>query len=141
MTREETARVLAMLYCYYTDRRHIDPDDMVDAWHAILEPYEFQTVREAVARFARNDKREYPSFPTPALIINGVARQDESDRKKLSGVIVHLVNNRPYEKLTPPQRTVITEADYNEILTTWEPWDMINKRDDLIREINRRRYR
>lgn len=135
MNKREAASILEKLRAYYPIRNDLTASQMLDAWYDILEPYEFDTVREAVVTFARTDKRDYPTFPSPALILNGIKTVEQSTRKIINGIMVKLVYEKEYAALTPEQARMITEDLYDELLAEYGPEDRINRRDEIIRKI------
>lgn len=67
MTKNETAKILAILNAYYPEVG-ADPEVMVNAWHKILGQHDYVVVEQAVMNFAATDSREYPKFPVPGQI-------------------------------------------------------------------------
>ena len=67
MTRNETAKILAMLNAYYPAVQ-VNPEMAVNAWHMILKGYPYEVVEQAVITFAASDNRDYPKFPSVGQI-------------------------------------------------------------------------
>ena len=132
MTKSEVTTILGMLSCYYTDRRNIDPGMMVENWHLILSGYDFKEVKRAVVDFVKNDNREYPTYPVPAQIINGLETISVRDRRTVNGVILGLMYEKDFEGLLTEEKRYIRKEDYNRILQTWRYIDMVDKRDELM---------
>nr|DAK64811.1 MAG TPA: replisome organizer [Caudoviricetes sp.] len=67
MTKDETAKILAILNAYYPEVA-ADPQIMINAWHKIFADYNYAVVEQAAMNFAAADSREYPKFPVPGQI-------------------------------------------------------------------------
>ncbi len=63
MTKNETAKILAVLNAYYPDVE-LDPATTVNAWYKLLQDYDYEVVEQAAMNFAGMDKRDYPKFPS-----------------------------------------------------------------------------
>ena len=50
----------------------------VNAWHMILQKYDFDDAKEAVLNFAEHDTREYATFPAVGLIVNEIRKVQKS---------------------------------------------------------------
>lgn len=140
MNLKQTGKVVDMLKSWYQLRNDTDDRTLISNWHLILEPYEYETVMEAVLHFARTDKRDYPSFPTPAQIINGIQTIEQTNKIKMAKIAKHLIDGKAWDIMTPELQKIITEEDYNEILTTWDVFEMINKSDQLKQQIWLKNY-
>ena len=85
MTKQETIQIMAMLGAFYGAGKS-NPEIMAEGWHLILEPYDFDIARRAVLNYAKNDVREYASFPTVGNIvkcINDEIAKDEAPVKEV----------------------------------------------------------
>lgn len=140
MNLKQTGKVVDMLKSWYQLRNDTDDRTLIGNWHLILEPYEYETVMEAVLHFARTDKRDYPSFPTPAQIINGIQTIEQQNRISMAKIAKHLIDGKTWDTMTPELQEIITEEDYNEIMTTWDVFEMINKSDQLKQQIWLKNY-
>ena len=67
MTKNETAKILAILNAYYPEVG-ADPGIMVNAWYKLLKEYDYVVVEQAAMNFAAVDHRDYPKFPVPGQI-------------------------------------------------------------------------
>ncbi len=67
MTKNETAKLLAVLEAYYMSA-DMDPEIMVNAWHKIFARDKYEIVEQAAINFAASDSRQYPKFPVPGQI-------------------------------------------------------------------------
>lgn len=147
MTKTETIKIMAMLSAYYGQGKS-NAEIMANAWHLLLKDYPYNVVEQAVLTFARTDRRDYASFPAPALIIK-VIEETQAERKALvSRTFNAMLNGRPYDDLTAEQRDMChrelyeqgLKTDYEELIATQDAWkDAIrNKRKAIIRpkEVN-----
>lgn len=70
MTKRETTKILTILRAFYkTDQ---DAVETVNAWHTILEGYDYQVAEVAVRNFAKNDTRDYQTFPGVGQIVRQI---------------------------------------------------------------------
>ena len=67
MTKNETAKILAVLNAYYPDVE-MEPNITVNAWYKLLQDYDYAVVEHAAMNFAESDKRDYPKFPSVGQI-------------------------------------------------------------------------
>lgn len=140
MNLKQTGKVVDMLKSWYQLRNDTDDRTLIGNWHLILEPYEYETVMEAVLHFARTDKRDYPSFPTPAQIINGIQTIEQQNRISMAKIAKSLIDGKAWDTMKPELQEIITEEDYNEIMTTWDVFEMINKSDQLKQQVWLKNY-
>lgn len=74
MTKQETAKVLAVLQEIYTIHNQ-NPDHLLTIWHRIFKEADDQAVMAAAEQFIREDTTgNYHRFPTPGQIM-GVLKQ------------------------------------------------------------------
>lgn len=110
MTLNETTQILFMLSAYYGQGK-ANPKLMAVAWHAILKDYQFGVAQEGVIEFAKNDKREYASFPTPGVIVDAIDNRVSAR----NGVINARLKDTPYEQLEDRYQAIVTKGKYEQI--------------------------
>lgn len=115
MTKNETLMILAMLNAFYAGGKN-DPQVQVNAWHLILQKYDFEDAKEAVLNFAENDTREYASFPAVGLIVNEIRKVQKSRNDVVSEIMVGVSYGRSYDMLSDKAHMLINAKLYEEWL-------------------------
>lgn len=129
MTEKETVKALTLLSSFYGEGK-AEVNIMVKAWHELLADYEYFVVRRAIFNFARNDTREYASFPTPGTIVMEI----ENEQSTYSGIYNALLNdqwNGNYEKV-PDYIKQLFSADQYDRFMALEYQERLNLRNDVI---------
>lgn len=139
MNKTETIKIMAMLSAYY-GQGNANAEIMANAWHLLLCEYPYQVVEQAVMTFAKNDRRDYATFPPPGAIIK-VIEDAQADRKVLANkVFNNLYNGVPYKELPPSQQEVCPEDVYQRGLDL-DTEALLEKQEDfksMIRTAQRR---
>lgn len=126
MTREEVGKVLALLSAYYDKgQRTMSVKATVVAWEYVIGQYEYNVAKRAVINFARNDTREYATFPSAGLIRKAIEEEEAVPRLIFNSAF----RGSPYETLPPRCKEEITEQAYGDI--------MGNKQEDLLEHKDR----
>ena len=115
MTKNETLMILAMLNAFYAGGKN-DPQVQVNAWHLILQKYDFEDAKEAVLNFAENDTREYASFPAVVLRVNEIRKVHKSRNDVVSEIMVGVSYGRSYDMLSDKAHMLINSKLYEEWL-------------------------
>ena len=117
MTKQETLSIMATLCALYGQGKG-DPAVMAEAWHEMLKEFSFEDVKAGVYNFARNDTRDYATFPGCGKIIAEVrAAQD----RKIKGVTLAyegIARNSTYDSLSEAAKAMITRERYEGLLDT-----------------------
>ena len=79
MDKTETAKLLGNLSILY-GRPKGDPEMTAEVWHELVKQYDYKDALKAVYDFARQDIRDYATFPAPGVIINII--EETADKKK-----------------------------------------------------------
>lgn len=112
MTKKETIQIMALLSAFYGAGKS-NPEIMAEGWYLILEPYDFEIAKRAVLVYAKNDVREYGTFPT----VGNIVRCIEDEMRKAQAPIKEIVRNisygRDYNLLTTEAKAIISEERYN----------------------------
>ena len=112
MTKDETLQIMATLCALYGQGKG-DPGIMASAWYDLLKGYSFADVKAGVYRFARNDTRDYATFPSAGRIIQSVEDM-LSERNKTVNEVYRLINyGRPYDELSEAAQQILTRSQYN----------------------------
>lgn len=115
MTKNETLMILAMLNAFYAGGKN-DPQVQVNAWHMILQKYDFDDAKEAVLNFAEHDTREYATFPAVGLIVNEIRKVQKSRKDVIAEIMVGVSYGRAYDMLSNKAHMLISERLYTEWL-------------------------
>lgn len=126
MTKNETLVILAMLSAYYGEGKS-DAREMAAAWYALLKDYDFATTQLAVINFAKNDRRDYATFPAPGKIIEAI----EGEVNKRRGVYNNALRQTSYENLPEQYKEIISAFDYAKLVLMGEEQLVANK-DKII---------
>lgn len=137
MTKQQTVMIMAMLSAYY-GRPKTDPDEMANAWHLILGEYDFEVMKYAVVQYAKQDVRDYSTFPAPGVIVK-IARAELARRQKPVKEILRGVNSGSgYWKLSEEAKALISEETYNEWIDV-EPEKFIANQADYVSQLVNRK--
>lgn len=128
MTKEETIKILAMLSAYFGQGK-AEPQAMASAWHLILKDYDFAIAQRAVVEFARNDTREYCTFPPVGSIVTAIKAQE-----KLANRIFNVAfQDVEYNDLPDVAKRFITKNDYQTLLDMSQ--EELKKREQSIKGV------
>lgn len=127
MTKKETIKILAMLSAYFGQGK-ADPQEMANAWHLILKDYNYAIAQKAVVEFARNDTREYCTFPPVGSIVRAV----EAQGKLANRVFNTAFHNGEYKDMPNGAKRLITESEYETLLNMSQ--DELKEREQSIKD-------
>lgn len=114
MTKEETVKIMAMLGAFYSGGKN-DPRMQAQAWHLILQKYEYIDAEAAVLRFAENDTRDYATFPSVGKIVEAIREETKVREKPIKEVLRCVTYGKSYGELDIEARKLISADEYN----TW----------------------
>jgi len=78
MNRQETAKLIAMMEVYFPRSfKDLDPDDLVNAWTAVLEDVPYKAVEAGLMCFVRTDTKGFP--PSPGQLIDQIQKATSSE--------------------------------------------------------------
>lgn len=115
MTKEETVKIMAMLGAFYGAGKS-NPEIMAEGWHIILESYDYTVASRAVLKFAKNDTREYASFPTVGNIVKYIEDEIAKEQAPINEVVKAIAYGRDYYQLSKEAKELIAEPSYEEWL-------------------------
>ena len=115
MTKSETIQLMAILGAFYGAGK-ANPEIMAEGWFMILEPYDFQIAQKAVLNYARNDVREYASFPTVGNIVRCIEEEMRKEQAPVKEVVRAISYGWGYDQLSEEAKKNITEEHYNDWL-------------------------
>ena len=131
MTREEVGKVLALLSAYYDKgQRTMGVKATVVAWEYVIGQYEYNVAKRAVINFARNDTREYATFPSAGLIRKAIEEEEAVSRLIFNSAF----RDAPYEALPPRCKEQITEHNYKSLLGR-EQEELLEHKDGIIEQL------
>ena len=115
MTKQETIKIMAILSGFYGGGKS-NPEIMAEAWHQILEPYDYEVAYKAVLNYARNDTREYASFPTVGNIVKCIEDEKRKEVAPINEVTRAISYGWHYDQLSKEAQANISEEHYNDWL-------------------------
>lgn len=118
MTQSETIQIMAMLGAFYGAGK-ANPEIMAEGWYLILEPYDFEIAKKAVLAYAKNDTREYGTFPTVGNIVKCIEEEMRKEQAPVSEVVRAISYGWGYEQLSADAKNIISEDRYK----TWLKMD------------------
>lgn len=126
MEKHEVTKVMAILSAFYGQGKS-DPETMATAWWYILSPYDYNAAQRAVIKFAKNDMREYATFPAPGVLVDLI----EKEGKLHTRVFNAMYMGKPYDELTEEESALIDEETYNWGLSQ-DPEYLLSHKDNFI---------
>ena len=115
MTKNETIQIMAMLQAFYGMGKG-NPEIMAEGWYLILEPYDFEIAKKAVLNYAKNDTREYGTFPTVGNIVKEIEAEMRKEQAPIKEVVRAISYGWGYDQLSKQAKANITEEHYNDWL-------------------------
>ena len=116
MTKQETIKIMAMLEAFYGMGKG-KPEVMATAWHLVLEPYDYRIASKAVIEFARNDVREYATFPAVGKIVQAIRDEEAKEQAPINEIIRAISYGRQYKQLSESAKRLISDERYDEWLS------------------------
>ena len=115
MTLDETVKIMAMLGAFYGQGKG-NPEIMAEGWYLILEPYDFEVAKKAVLSYARNDTREYGTFPTVGNIVKEIENEMAKEQAPINEIVRAISYGWQYEQLSADAKQLIGYTKYNDWL-------------------------
>lgn len=115
MTKKETIQIMSMLSAFYGAGKG-NPEIMAEGWYIVLEPYEFKHAYNAVLEYAKNDTREYASFPTVGNIVKCIEDEKVKEQKPINDIIRAISYGWDYTQLSTEAMYIIDEEHYDSLL-------------------------
>ena len=115
MTKGETIDIMAMLEAFYGQGKG-NPEIMAEGWYLILEPYDFEVAQKAVLSYARNDTREYGTFPTVGNIVKEIENEMAKEQAPINEIVRAISYGWQYEQLSADAKQLIGYTKYNDWL-------------------------
>ena len=115
MTKNETIQIMAMLQAFYGMGKG-NPEIMAEGWYLILEPYDFEIAKKAVLNYARNDTREYGTFPTVGNIVKEIEAEMRKEQAPIKEVVRAISYGWSYDQLSEAAKRNITREHYDDWL-------------------------
>lgn len=115
MTKNETIQIMAMLQAFYGMGKG-NPEIMAEGWYLILEPYDFEIAKRAVLNYAKNDTREYGTFPTVGNIVKEIEAEMRREQAPIKEVVRAISYGWGYDQLSKEAKANITQEHYNDWL-------------------------
>lgn len=112
MTKSETIQLMAMLGAFYGAGK-ANPEIMAEGWYLVLEPYDFQLARRAVLNFAKNDTREYGTFPTVGNIVKYIEDEMHKQKAPIKEIVRAISYGKGYDQLSVDAKKLISDERYS----------------------------
>ena len=112
MTKKETIQLMSVLAAFYGQGKG-NPEIMADGWYLILEPYDFEIAKRAVLTFAKNDTREYGTFPTVGNIVKCIEDEMRKAEAPIKEIVRSISYGKDYSQLSEGAKNNISEDRYN----------------------------
>lgn len=115
MTKAEAIKLMAVLSGLYGSGKG-NPEVMAEAWYLILEPYDFEVAKKAVLNYAKNDTREYGTFPTVGNIVKEIEAEMRREQAPINEIIRAISYGWGYDQLSKEAKELVTPLRYDEML-------------------------
>lgn len=130
MTKEETIKIMAMLGAFYSNGKN-DPKIMANAWHLILRDFDYKDAENAVIDFARNDVREYATFPAVGKIVQAIKAKQAEKMKPVREIMKAINSGYSYGRLSARAKSLIAEDTYYGWMDE-DPLEFVNHQDKYM---------
>ena len=139
MEIKETGKIMEVLSAFYGQGKS-DIDKMLIAWHEILKEYPYKLVYQGVMQYAKDDRREYASFPAPGAIIAVIETAQEEQKKIANRIFNALLGGKPYEELPEEYRALCDRGVYERDLKM-EYEELLEKQEEFRQMIRKEQKR
>lgn len=112
MTKKETIQIMALLSAFYGAGKS-NPEIMAEGWYLILEPYDLEVAKRAVLNYAKNDTREYGTFPTVGNIVKCIEDEMRKAEAPIKEIVRSISYGKDYSQLSEGAKNNISEDRYN----------------------------
>lgn len=112
MTKAETIHLMAMLGAFYGAGKS-NPEIMAEGWFLILEPYDFPIAQKAVLTFAKNDTRDYATFPAVGKIVQCIEEEMRKEQAPVKEVVRAISYGWGYDQLSGDAKNLIGKERYD----------------------------
>lgn len=137
MTEQETIKIMAYLGAFYGAGKS-NPEIMAVAWHQILKDYDFTIAERAVFNFARNDRREYATFPAVGNIVAAIEEEGRKEQAPINEVVRAISYGWQYDQLSKEAQANITKEHYDDWLNM-DAEEFSNKANILAGNLKKKR--
>lgn len=112
MNKKETAEIVKLMNAYFRNTGSATVATLIDAWHEALKDEDFHRTRKAVVRFAKNDRRDYPTWPAVGQIIAAIAEEKKAEDRPANLAYNAIFEGRDYEELPQEVRDRLAPEIY-----------------------------
>lgn len=110
MTKEEMIKIMSMLSAFYGEGKS-NVEFMAPGWYELVGHFEYEAVKQAVLNYAKNDTREYASFPAPGHII----KLAKEEMQIYENVYNSIASGSYYELIDPRGQKLISKEEYDKL--------------------------
>ncbi len=121
MNKVECVAILTILGCFYGKGKS-SAKQMAKAWYMVLEEFDYWETKQAVIEFAKNDCREYGTFPTPGVITREIREYRREIKKKHREIVEELKVTDDYGLLSDGAKRVVPLSGFREWKKTSRGW-------------------
>ena len=118
MIEQETIKIVAYLGAFYGAGK-TNPEVMAVAWHQILKDYDFNVAEKAVFNFAKNDTRDYATFPAVGKIVQAIEDEMRKEQAPVKEVVRAISYGWDYDQLSADAKAIISHEKYK----AWKKMD------------------
>lgn len=126
MEKHEVTKIMAILSAFYGQGK-ADAETMATAWSYILGPYDYNAAQRAVLKFAKQDTRDYATFPAPGVLVKLI----EEEQGLYKRVFNKMFNRVAWDALSQDEQSVVKREDY-EWGRMQEPEYLLAHRDNFL---------
>lgn len=112
MNKKETAKIVKLMNAYFRNTGTATVATLIDAWHEALKDEDFHRTQKAVVRFAKNDRRDYPTWPAVGQIIAAIAEEKKAEDRPINLAFNAIFEGRDYEELPQEVRDRLAPEKY-----------------------------
>lgn len=112
MTEQESIKIVSILGAFYGAGK-TNPEVMAVAWYQILKDYEYAIAEKAVFNFARNDTRDYATFPAVGKIVQAIEDEMRKEQAPVKEVVRAISYGWSYDQLSKGAKELISDERYN----------------------------
>lgn len=130
MDKAETAQLLGNLAILY-GRPKGDPEMTANVWYELVKQYDYKDAMKAMYDFARQDTRDYATFPAPGIIISFIESAADYKRRLRFRTFNMMYDGRPYEELPEDCQNICPKEVYERGLKM-DVEELLSKKNDFI---------
>ena len=116
MDKAETVQIMMTLGAFYSGGKN-DPQVQANAWHKILQKYDYKVAEKAVFNFAEHDTRDYATFPAVGKVVQAIKDEMKREEAPIKEIVRAVSYGWPYGTLSENAKALISEKEYESWLS------------------------